>query len=366
MRNVARLALAAGLVLAAALPARAQSPEYEGEFFSDFTHQIPARTSVEISRTLRLAAEQSKIHPMIVVIDSLTSYPNMPQDVKPFATKLVNDWKLGDVDTHKGVLALFSITDRKFYVEHTDHLDSSIPAAISKAFSGATAQALKANDVPRAMQRAAEAIASSLPRAASSQPSGTSTPTHTKTVTTHSHQATGSNVPYTPPTTWSSSGSGGSGFSIGCFGFIIASIVIVWILSTIFKAFTGVSRGFGQPLGGGFGGGGYGYGGGYGGGGGGSFLGGMATGGLLGYLFGNSGSHYGGYSSGWGSGWGSGGSSWGGGSNNSSYTDTSTTESWSWGGGSSGGDSGGSSGGGFFDSFGGGGSSGDSGSGGSW
>ncbi len=378
MRNAARLALAAGLLLAAALPASAQTPDYEGEFFTDFTHTVPARTQVEISRTLRIAAEQSRIHPILVVIDSVSSYPGMPQDVKGFARRLNADWKIGDVDTHKSVVALFAIKDRKFDVEHSDNVDRSVTDSISRAFAGATTQALKNGDTARAMQRAAEAIAASLPRAtathSSGGSSGTSTPTHTKTVTTRTHTAnnrTSSSVPYTPPTThWSSGSSHSTGFGLGCFGFIIVSVIIVWVLSAIFSALSGVSRGFGRPYHGYSGGyGGYG-GGGYGGGGGGSFLGGMATGGLLGYLFGNSGSHY---HSGWGGGysstpWSSGGWS-GGGSSDSSYTDTTTTETWSWGGGSSDSSSSydsGSSGGGFFDSFGGSSMSNDSGSGGSW
>jgi hypothetical protein len=343
MRFIVRLALGAGLLLAAALPARAQSPDYEGEFFSDYTHSVPTRTSVEISKTLRVGAQQSRVHPMLVLVNRMSDFPNMPQSVDEFATKLLHDWRVGDVDTHKGVLALFSIGDHKFWVVHTAELDRSVNDAISSSFKGGVTDALKAGDVARAMQRAADAIAASLARASSSSSSSSSQPVHTVTTTTHTHTETPS---YSRPVSYSSGGSGsGMGCVVGLFGFMVIAFVVISLVS----ALSGASRGYG----GGYYGGGY-----YGGGGGGGFWSGMATGGLLGYLFGNSGSssyYSGGGSSGWG-GWSSGGSS----------TDTTTTETWSWGGGSSDSSSSSSSGGGFFDSFGGGSSSGDSGSGGSW
>jgi uncharacterized protein len=340
MRPAACTALLAGFVLLAAGTARAQTPDYEGEFFTDLTHQIPARAKVDMSRKLRIAAEDSQIEPMLVVIDSVASYPSMPQDGQEFADKLAKDWQIGEVTTHEGILALFAVNDHKYFVARTSNVSESVTDAISASFKRGTLDALKAKDVTRAMSLAADAIASELPAASRGSVSGGGTPVHTVTTTTHTHVVNDSPVSY-----GYHSSSGGGGLAICP---LIGFGLLAWLVMSVFQSVFGASRGYGG-----------GYGGYYGGGGGGGFLSGMATGGLLGYLFGNSGSSYG---SGWGSGWGSGGSSWG--SGGGSYTDTTTTDTWSSGGGGSSGSSGGSSGGGY-DSFGGGNFDG-GGSGGSW
>jgi uncharacterized protein len=341
MRRIAFSAVLAVLVLATGSSARAQTPDYEGEFFTDFTHKIPARTGVDISRKLRLAAEESRIHPMLVVVDHMSSYPSMPQDAQGFATRLINDWNVGDVTTHEGILAFFAVGDRKFFVGKTTPTSESIADAISSAFKMGTLDALKQGNLPRAMSLAADCIASSLPATGGRSGFVPSTPVHTVTTTTHSHVVQDP-VYYNQPTYQPSHYSSSVGFGIcPLIGFGLLAWLVVSVLSSVF----GSSRGYGG-----------GYGGYYGGGGGGGFLSGMATGGLLGYLFGGGSS----YGSGWGSsGWG-GGSSWG--SGGGSYTDTTTTDTWSSGGGS---DSSSFGGGGGFDSFGGGGSDG-GGSGGSW
>lgn len=365
MKSRLTAALTAALLVAAAAPARAQTPDYENEFFTDFTHSIPVRQTVAISRTLRVASQSSRIHAMLVVIDSVATYPSMPQNAKDFAARLARDWNVGDVDTHRGLVALFAIEDHKFYVAKTDNLEQQVTDRITAAFNPGTLQALRAGDQARAMTLAAQAIAQTLPArsGASGSSSGSPQPTHTITRTTHEHRVDPSpyTQPYTPPSSYSpSSSSGGAPFG-GCLFFIVGSAIFVWVLKAIFSSVSGVSRGYGRSFGNYYGGYGPSYGGSSGG-----FLSGMATGGLLGYLFGNRGSSGWG-SSGWGgSGWG--GSGWGSsGSSNSSYTDTTTTETWSSGGGdsswSSGGDSSSSSSG--FDSFGGGNFDG-GGSGGSW
>jgi uncharacterized protein len=342
-------AAVAGLVLVlAAAPARAQVPDYEGEFFTDLTHSVSARQKVEISRTLRVAAESSRVHPMLVVVDRMASYPDLPQNEKDFATRLFEEWKIGDATTKKGVLALFSIGDRKYYIVKSTNVDQSMTDSISDGFKQGTLTALRDGNVTKAMTLAAQTMATSLMQSPAPR-SVTSTPVHTFTRTTHDHHVDGQAVPWTPPSHSYHVGTGGG----ACCFFIIGSFLLLWFFVFVIRSLTGTG-GYGPNYGGYYGGGGGYYGGG---GGGGGFLSGMATGGLLGYLFGSGGSS--GYSSGWGGGWGSGGGG--------SYTDTTTTETWSSGGGSSDWSSGGGgdSGGGGFDSFGGGSTDG-GGSGGSW
>lgn len=331
--------LGLALLLTVVIPATAQAeiPEYDSEFFTDLTGQVTGKTKMEIRKTLRVGSEASRVHAMLVLVNAMGDYPELPQDILPFATQLANEWKIGDHETHKGILAVFALSDRKFAIAKTSNLDTTVTDGIKAAVGGRVSDKLKAGDVPKAMLLAAETIADKLPEFERPKSSTAAAPTHTKTVTrtTTTRQPT---VTYAP--TRRSSGWG--------FGWIFGILVIV-VIALVIRAIIRASRhGYGPSVGGGsiYGGGpGYGptYGGGWGGGG--SFLGGMMAGGALGYLLGDRG--HGGYYGG--GGWGGHNSGWGGGG----YTETTTTETETW---SSGGGDGGSDwgGGGGFDSFGGG------------
>ena len=293
--------LMTALALAAPPMEAAEAPDYDGEFFTSLRAEgIHGRTKVEISKTLRLAAQASRIHPMLVVIDRLSDFPRMPQTIDGFATALAKDWKVGDAETKKGILVLFSISDRKLFVSKTANLDQDVSDAVSKAMGGKVTDALREGDVTRAMKLAAGAIAETLPDQGSSLGAAGGGKQRTVTRTTRTRTPRGGY-----------SRRGGSG--IGCFGIMI----IFMVLSSIIGSFTG-RGGWGGGMRGGY----------YGGGGG--FFSGMLAGGMLGHMFG--GGH-----GGWGGGYGGGGG----------FTETTTTESWTDGGGGGGG-------GGFFDSFGGG------------
>lgn len=295
--------LMTALAMAVSPASAAEAPDYDGEFFTSLRAEgLHGRTKVEISKTLRLAAQASRIHPMLVVIDRLSDFPRMPQTIDGFATALAKDWKVGDAETKKGILVLFSIGDRKLFVSKTANLDQSVSDAVAKAMGGKVTDALREGDVTRAMKLAAGAIAETLPDQGSSLGAAGGGKVRTVTRTTRTR---------TPFGGYSRRGGRGLGGGFGCFGILIMFLVV----SSIIGSLTG-RGGWGRGMGGGY----------YGGGGG--FFSGMLAGGMLGHMFG------GGYG-GWGGGYGGGGGG---------FTETTTTESWT--------DSGG--GGGFFDSFGGG------------
>lgn len=152
-------------------------PEYDGEFFTDFTHRVTGRKKTEVSRVLRLSAETSLVHPMLVVVDRLADYPDMPQDIQQFATRLANEWRIGESTSKKGLLALFAIQDRAFFIARTDNVEQSVLDRIRAAIGGRTTDALRRGDVPTAMLLAAENIATALP------PSAAPTTVTTRTVT---------------------------------------------------------------------------------------------------------------------------------------------------------------------------------------
>lgn len=178
----------AALIVTAVTAAPAQAQEnnvgvldYEGEFFTDLTKSIPTRQKVDISRKLRVAAQSSLVHPMLVVIDELATYPQMPQDIQKFAAELANQWQIGDQQTKQGVLVLFSLKDRKFFVAKTSNLPQSVSDAIAGAMMGRVRDSLQSNDVARAMSLAADVIAEHL----SSGRAAATSPAKTVTRTTH-------------------------------------------------------------------------------------------------------------------------------------------------------------------------------------
>ena len=84
-------------------------PEFENEFFNDFSGSVSNSQKIEISRNLRLASEASQIHAMIVVIKKVADYPSLPQEVHAMALQLARDRKVGSQKTHQGLLALFAL-----------------------------------------------------------------------------------------------------------------------------------------------------------------------------------------------------------------------------------------------------------------
>lgn len=266
------------------------APDYEGEFFSDLTHSIHARQKVEISRKLRVAAQTSRTHPMLVLISRMNQYPSMPQTIDGFASTLAQQWRIGDQQTKKGVLVLFALLDRKFYVARTGNVQQRVSDAIARGLSGSMVrEALGAEENGRAMMLAADVIAEQLTATAPAASTGRGGVSR-RYVDRHRRR--------------------GGGPSLG--GLMCPGFIVLMIIMSVMGMFRGRRHGYGPGYRGiGYGGGGFG--------GTGSFLGGMATGGLLGYMFGGGGSRlFGGHhsvsggDSGWG-GFGGGFDSFGGG-----------------------------------------------------
>jgi len=234
--------LAAACVLLAGLSALADVPDYEGEFFTDLSDTLSSRQKVEISRALRVGAQASRIHPMLVVIDQMSDYPDLPQDIGKFATELANSWKIGDHETKKGILALFSLQDRKFFIARTANVEQRVTDSIQKSMMSRVASSLKSGEVPRAMLLAAQNIAENLPAASSRTSSsgkasgGAAAPTKTVTRTTRTRHYTGRSRRYR---------SGGT-----TFGSIIGLLFFAIFFMAIFSMLSGGRHGYGRGYGG--------------------------------------------------------------------------------------------------------------------
>jgi hypothetical protein len=261
------LACFAGVLGAQGQQSSAGLPEFENEFFNDFSGSVSNSQKIEISRNLRLASETSQIHAMIVVIKKVADYPGLPQDVHAMALQLARERKVGSQKTHQGLLALFALEDRKFTVAHSANLSPKLAESIRDTFNGRVRAKLRDAQTGQALVFASEDFASLLPKAGAAPKPGASV-AHAPTSPAHRPAFAGSPDPGKPEPQKEAGLGWGTWIAI-----IVGGYVLISLLGRLF------SGGGGGGLGGG---GAPGWGG---------LLGGLLGGGLLGYWLGNSSSN---------------------------------------------------------------------------
>ena len=138
-------------------------PDYQGGFITDFTKTIPSKQRVLISRTLRMASQSSRIHVMLVVINKMADYKQMPQKIGKFAAKLAQEWKIGNAKTKQGLLLLFSLRDRKFFISKTSNLPLSLTEKIRNGVVKRAIIHLKKKETAKAMAVIAKVVLESVP-----------------------------------------------------------------------------------------------------------------------------------------------------------------------------------------------------------
>jgi len=244
-------------------------PEFENEFFNDFSGSVSNSQKIEISRNLRLASEASQIHAMIVVIKKVADYPSLPQEVHAMALQLARDRKVGSQKTHQGLLALFALEDHKFTVAHSTNLSPKLAESIRDTFNGRVRTRLRDGQTGQALVFASEDFASLLPKAGVAPKAGA--PTVNAPGNPAQRAALAASPDQSKPEPKKESGFGwGTWIAI-----ILGGYVLISLLGRLFSGGGG---------GGGLGGGGSGPGWG-------GLLGGLLGGGLLGYWLGNSSSN---------------------------------------------------------------------------
>ncbi len=294
-------------------------PEFENEFFNDFSGSVSNSQKIEISRNLRLASEASQIHAMIVVIKKVQDYPSLPQELHAMALQLARDRKVGSQKTHQGLLALFALEDHKFTVAHSTNLSPKLAESIRDTFNGRVRTRLRDGQTGQALVFASEDFASLLPKAGVAPKAGGPSVNAPGNAAHRPALATSHDQPNPEPKKE-------SGFGWGTWiALILGGYVLISLLGRLFSG----GGGGGGGLGGGGGGPGWG-----------GLLGGLLGGGLLGYWLGNSSSnasephHDGG-----GAGGSAGGSTPGGGAESSDSSGFDSFGGGDYGGDSSGGDS---------------------------
>ncbi|RFC43900.1 MAG: Psb32 and MOLO-1 founding protein of phosphatase [Verrucomicrobia bacterium] len=245
-------------------------PEFENEFFNDFTASASSAQKIEITRNLRISSEASQIHAMIVVIRKMTDYPAMPQEALALASRLAQERKVGSQKNHQGVLALFSLEDHKFAVAKTTNLPQTLSDSLRDALSSRMRSKFKEGQFGQGLVYASEDIASSLPKfkAPSNPAKSQATPRAAA-----SPVAPGTSVEKEASSLLDRVQSKDGGIGLGTILLVVfGGIAVCSLLSRLFSGGGGGGGGIGSGGGSGLGG----------------MLGGLLGGGLLGYWLGNS------------------------------------------------------------------------------
>jgi hypothetical protein len=253
-----------GTSVARAQQASVSLPEFENEFFNDFSGSVSNAQKIEISRNLRLASEASQIHAMIVVIKTVADYPGLPQEAHAMALQLARERKIGSQKTHQGLLALFALEDRKFTVAHSNNVPAKLADSVRDTFNGRVRAKLREGQTGQALIYASEDVASMLPKAGAQRAAlqggnASNSPLQRQAVPSASEQVR----PEAPKST-------GSGWGMWI-AIIVGGFVLISLLGRLFSGGGGGGMGGGPGWGG--------------------LLGGLLGGGLLGYWLGSSSSH---------------------------------------------------------------------------
>jgi uncharacterized protein len=237
---------------------------------TDLAGVLNQSTQSDLDALLKALDTQAKAQVFVVTIHKIDD----DEPVEQFANELFAKWKPGGAKTDRGVLMVFSIEDRKRWIEVGYGLEGILPDGKTGDIGRDMVPDLQAANYDGAVRTGVNEISDVIAKDA-----GVTLDTQPK----HTYHRQG--------------GSDGGGF--GLFGFL-------FILFILFLLFRGGRGGRG--------------GGGYGGGGGGGFLSGLLLGNLLGggRSWGGGGGNWGGGGGGWGGG-DSGGGGWGGGDGGGSF-----------------------------------------------
>lgn len=112
---MAGVAAALGLVSIAALPARAETVDKlpaPSSYVSDFAGVLDAASRQNMEQLCTELDRQAHAQIAVVTIHSLEGVSK-----EEFATKLEEKWKVGKKGTDKGVLMLFAVDERQYWIE---------------------------------------------------------------------------------------------------------------------------------------------------------------------------------------------------------------------------------------------------------
>lgn len=130
-----------GLLLVSAIfgsPVSGAIPQYQDLYVNDFAALLSPQEARDVRALFRNLREEQGVQATLVTVPSIEGYGTGDASIEPFATRLFNDWGLGDAERNDGVLFLVAVKERKVRIElgagygrrHDDAMEDVLDEAI--------------------------------------------------------------------------------------------------------------------------------------------------------------------------------------------------------------------------------------------
>ncbi len=119
MLRKARLTLTCTLLVAVLFtaPARGDVPQHQDLYVNDFAGLLSPQEAEDVGTLFRNLREDQGVEATLVTIASIEIYGTGDDSIESFATRLFDDWGVGDAERNDGVLFLVAVEDRKVRIE---------------------------------------------------------------------------------------------------------------------------------------------------------------------------------------------------------------------------------------------------------
>lgn len=100
-----------------ASPVRGDVPRPRDPYVNDFAELLSAEEAEQVRELFQGLRDSEDVEATLVTIESIDDYGTGDDAIEPFATRLFDDWGIGDAKRNDGVLFLVAVEDRKVRIE---------------------------------------------------------------------------------------------------------------------------------------------------------------------------------------------------------------------------------------------------------
>lgn len=147
------------LILAHIQTCLAEYPIRRDRFVNDEAALMDTATSQAVRFRLRQLKSDHDIEVAVLTIQSLAQYGEAAGNWESFATRLFNEWGIGDASRHDGVLLLISKADRKIRIEVGSGHGRRLDATMKQIIDGTMTPRFRAQNFGQGIIEAVDEIA---------------------------------------------------------------------------------------------------------------------------------------------------------------------------------------------------------------
>jgi uncharacterized protein len=117
-----RIAALVSLACATAFPQAVRDLPKPTDYVSDIAHVLSAQTIDRVNHLCGEVDHEAKAQIAVVTINTTNGQP-----IQPYAVELEDAWKVGPKGSDRGLLILFAVNDRKYWIETGYGLEGILP-----------------------------------------------------------------------------------------------------------------------------------------------------------------------------------------------------------------------------------------------